>query len=127
MPLNIKAMGHGSRQMCRVNKYGFPRTTAKSTMSINGFKTGDLVKAIVINGKKKGTYTGRVAVRASGSFNITTKKETIQGIGYRYCRLLQQKDGYQYSNLYDKITNNKTTSVSIPPRAEARGFHDTKY
>jgi 5-methylcytosine-specific restriction endonuclease McrA len=126
MPLNIKAMGHGSRQMCRVNKYGFPRTTAKSTMSINGFKTGDLVKAIVINGKKKGTYTGRVAVRANGYFNITTQNGILQGIRYRDCRLLQQKDGYQYSNLYDKITNHKTTKVSIPPRAEARGFQDTQ-
>ena len=126
MPLNIKAMGRGSRQMCRMDKYGFPRTAAKSTMSINGFKTGDLVKAIVTNGKKQGTYTGRVAVRASGSFNITTKKETIQGISYCDCRLLQQKDGYQYSNLYDKITNHKTTKVSIPPRAEARGFQDTQ-
>ncbi|MFT5674602.1 MAG: hypothetical protein ACI808_000524 [Paraglaciecola sp.] len=28
-PLLIKATGHGSRQMCRVNKYGFPRTKAK--------------------------------------------------------------------------------------------------
>jgi 5-methylcytosine-specific restriction endonuclease McrA len=28
-PLQIKAMGHGSRQMCRVDKYGFPRTKAK--------------------------------------------------------------------------------------------------
>ena len=49
-----------------------------------------------------------------------------QGIRYRDCRLLQQKDGYQYSNLYDKITNHKTTKVSIPPRAEARGFQDTQ-
>jgi hypothetical protein len=95
-------------------------------MSINGFKTGDLVKAIVTNGKKQGTHTGRVAVRASGSFNITTQNGILQGIRYRDCRLLQQKDGYQYSNLYDKITNYKTTKVSIPPRAEARGFQDTQ-
>jgi 5-methylcytosine-specific restriction endonuclease McrA len=126
MPLNIKAMGHGSRQMCRMDKYGFPRTAAKSTMSINGFKTGDLVKAIVTKGKNQGTHTGRVAVRTSGYFNITIQNGILQGISYRDCRLLQQKDGYQYSNLYDKIKNNKTTNVPFPPRAEARGFQDTK-
>ena len=114
-------MGHGSRQMCRVDKHGFPRTSAKSTTAVNGFKTGDLVKAIVTKGKKQGTYTGRVAVRASGYFNITTQNGILQGIRYHDCRLLQRKDGYQYSNLYNKITNYKTTNVSIPPRAEARG------
>ena len=98
MPLTIKAMGRGSRQMCRVNQYGFPRTAAKSTTSVKGFKTGDLVKAIVTKGKKQGSYTGRVAIRASGSFNIATKNGVIQGIHYRYFQLLQQKDGYQYSN-----------------------------
>ena len=127
IPLTIKAMGHGSRQMCRVDKHGFPRTSAKSTTAVNGFKTGDLVKAIVTKGKKQGTYTGRVAVRASGYFNITTQNGILQGIRYHDCRLLQRKDGYQYSNLYNKITNYKTTNVSIPPRAEARGVHDTKH
>ena len=109
MPLNIKAMGRGSRQMCRVDKYGFPRTSAKSTTSVQGFKTGDLVKAIIKKGKKSGTYSGRVAIRATGYFNITTKNGTVQGIRYQDCRLLQKNDGYQYSNLVNKITHNKTT------------------
>jgi hypothetical protein len=30
-PLTIQAMGHGCRQMCRMDKYGFPRTGAKGT------------------------------------------------------------------------------------------------
>lgn len=47
-------------------------------------------------GKYIGTYVGRVAIRATGSFNITTKDNTIQGIRYHYCRLLQRNDGYQY-------------------------------
>jgi 5-methylcytosine-specific restriction endonuclease McrA len=122
VPLNIKAMGRGSRQMCRVDKYGFPRTSAKSTTAVHGFKTGDLVKAVVLKGKKKGVYIGRVAVRANGYFNITTKDGTNQGIGYQYCRLLQKNDGYQYSNLSNVIAEKKTTRVSLPPRAEARGL-----
>lgn len=59
----IKAKGRGSRQMCRVDKYGFPRTSAKSFKSIKGFSSGDMVKASVPKGKKKGNYIGCVAIR----------------------------------------------------------------
>lgn len=104
IPLNIKAIGRGSRQMCRVDKYGFPRTKPKKKGDYFGFKTGDLVKAIVTKGKKTGVYVGRLSVRESGNFNISTKNGTIQGISYRYCRLLQKNDGYNYSNLENKIT-----------------------
>lgn len=30
-PLNIAAKGHGSRQMCRMDRFGFPRTSAKAS------------------------------------------------------------------------------------------------
>lgn len=97
--LQVKAMGHGSRQMCRVDKYGFPRTKSKTrSKNIKGFQTGDIVKAIALTGKKVGTYNGRVAVRASGSFNIKTQAGTIQGIGYKHCKVLQAVDGYAYFN-----------------------------
>ncbi len=56
----------------------------------------DLVKAVVTSGKKQGTYIGRVAVRSSGSFNISTKEGVVQGINHRFCILLQRMDGYQY-------------------------------
>ena len=96
-PLLIKAMGRGSRQMCRMDKYGFPRTKPKQFKRVKDFQTGDMVKAIVTSGKKIGTYIGRVAVRASGSFNIKTSIDTIQGIGYKYCQLIQRSDGYAYA------------------------------
>ena len=95
-PLSIVATGHGSRQMCRVDKYGFPRTKAKQFKRVHGFQSGDMVKAIVPTGKKAGTYIGRVAVRTSGSFNIKTGNSTVQGINHRYCCLLQRADGYSY-------------------------------
>ncbi|OQY49747.1 MAG: HNH endonuclease [Candidatus Parabeggiatoa sp. nov. 2] len=89
-PLTIVAMGHGTRQMCRVDKYGFPRTSAKKQKVIKGFQTGDLVKAVVTSGKKIGTYFGRIAVRTTGYFNITTKNgETTQGISWKCCQMLQ--------------------------------------
>ncbi|MBA3534223.1 MAG: HNH endonuclease [Ardenticatenales bacterium] len=96
-PLQIRATGHGSRQMCAMDKHGFPRTRAKGAKRVQGFQTGDIVKAIVPTGKKQGTYVGRVAVRASGSFNIRTAGGLVEGISYRYCRLLHRVDGYSYS------------------------------
>lgn len=96
-PLTISAKGHGSRQMCRVDKYGFPRTAAKKNSSVKGFKTGDIVSANVPKGVKVGHYVGRVAVRATGSFNITTLSGTIQGINHKHCRLLHSSDGFQYN------------------------------
>ena len=94
--MGIVATGHGSRQMCRVDKFGFPRTKAKQFKRVHGFQTGEMVKAIVTTGKKSGVYVGRVAVRTSGSFNLKTANATIQGISYRHCRLLQRADGYSY-------------------------------
>ena len=96
VPLLITANGHGSRQMCRMDKYGFPRTGPKQAKRVNGFQTGDIVRAEVLSGKKVGTYVGRVAVRTTGSFNLTTKKATVQGISHRFCTPLQRCDGYSY-------------------------------
>ena len=96
VPLLIKATGRQSRQMCRMDKYGFPRTSAKEQRTIRGFQTGDIVRAIVPTGKKAGTYTGRLSVRSIGSFNIQTKQGLIQGIRYLYCVSLHKSDGYSY-------------------------------
>ena len=96
--LFVKAMGHGSRQMCRVDKYGFPRTKAKPRCKkVRGFQTGDIVKAIVTKGKKIGTYLGRVAVRTSGFFNITSQTGAVQGVSWKYCQLIHRIDGYNYN------------------------------
>jgi 5-methylcytosine-specific restriction endonuclease McrA len=94
-PLLIKAQGHGTRQMCRTDKFGFPSRYVPRNKFVKGFQTGDIVKATVTSGKKIGGYVGRVAVRTSGSFNISAK-ELVQGIGCKYCRILHRKDGYSY-------------------------------
>jgi len=95
-PLNIKATGHGSRQMCRTDKFGFPSRYVPRFKFVKGFQTGDMVKAVVTSGKKIGTYTGRVAVRSSGSFNVSAAQGLIQGINHKYCFSIHQKDGYNY-------------------------------
>lgn len=95
--LRITATGHGSRQMCRMDMYGFPRTGPKQSRVVKGFQTGDMVKAVVTTGKKVGTYTGRVAVRTSGSFNVTTATGTVQGLHWRFFQAIHRADGYRYS------------------------------
>jgi 5-methylcytosine-specific restriction endonuclease McrA len=96
-PLHIQSMGHGCRQMCRMDRYGFPRTSSKGSRRVFGFKTGDIVKAQVPAGKHAGSYRGRVAIRKSGSFNIQADGSILQGISYRHCRLIFRSDGYSYS------------------------------
>jgi 5-methylcytosine-specific restriction endonuclease McrA len=51
-PLNIKATGHGSRQMCRTDKFGFPSRYVPRFKFVKGFQTGDIIKAVVTSGKK---------------------------------------------------------------------------
>lgn len=100
-PLTIKAVGRGSRQFCRMDRYGFPRTSPKPrSKNFFGFKTGDIVKAIVPVGARTkvpvGTYTGRVAVRSTGHFDIKTK-DTKLTISHRYCKPIHLMDGYSYA------------------------------
>lgn len=96
-PLLIKKERRNNRQMCLVDKYGFPRGKAKGSKIVHGFKTGDIVKAVVLKGKKKGTYKGKVAVRSSGSFNIKVKQGVVEGIGWKNCVMLYRFDGYSYA------------------------------
>ena len=95
-PLKIKATGHGTRQMCRTDKYGFPSRYVPRNKFVKGYQTGDIIQAIVTKGKKVGTYFGRVAVRSTGSFNISTASGLVQGISYRYCSVIYRKDGFSY-------------------------------
>lgn len=71
---------------------------------VHGFQTGDLVRADVPTGKKAGTHVGRVAVRASGNFNIDVAGQVVQGIAHRHCRRIQRGDGYGYSNARIALT-----------------------
>ncbi len=95
-PLIIKATGRGCRQFCLMDQYGFPRTRAKKQKSVHGFKTGDLIKAIVPKGVKTGTHLGRVAVRQTGFFCISAEAGKIDGISHKHCKNLQHSDGYAY-------------------------------
>jgi hypothetical protein len=96
-PLLIVAQGRHSRQMCRTNGLGFPDKRPKATSVVGGFRTGDLVRAVVpATSTKRGTYMGRLAIRATGSCNLKMASGTIEGIHVRYCQPLQRGDGYSY-------------------------------
>jgi hypothetical protein len=97
-PLCIKANGHGNRQMCSMDEYGFPRTGPKAAKRMKGYQTGDLVRAVVPEPlKTAGTHVGRVLARATGSFDITTKHRRVAGVSYQYCRPIHRSDGYSYT------------------------------
>ncbi len=96
-PLLIRASGHGNRQMCGTNKYGFPTRYRSNVKKHFGFQTGDMVRAIVTSGKKIGTYVGRVLCRKSGSFDISTSNGRVTGINHRCCKGVHCSDGYTYS------------------------------
>jgi hypothetical protein len=92
--LHISAMGRGSHCRTNVHENGFPRGYLTRQKRIQGFATGDLVKAVVPKPlKTAGVHTGRVAVRASASFRVGK----TDGINVKYCQLLQRADGYQYA------------------------------
>ncbi|CAG9180151.1 RNA-guided endonuclease IscB [Cupriavidus pinatubonensis] len=95
--MRIKCTGRGSYQRTRLTSHGFPRGYLMRAKRAFGFQTGDMVKAVVPSGKKTGTHVGRVAIRATGSFNIQTAAGAVQGISYKHCKLIQRGDGYGYS------------------------------
>lgn len=93
--LNIKASGHSSRQMCRTDAYGFPIRYRLPQRRHFGFQTGDMVKASVPSGKYSGKHVGRVACRATGSFDIRTDYSNVT-VNHKTCQIIHHSDGYTY-------------------------------
>ncbi|WP_017590069.1 RNA-guided endonuclease IscB [Nocardiopsis ganjiahuensis] len=89
--------GRGRYARTAPDRHGFPRLRAARQKQYFSFTTGDLVRAVVPSGKRAGTHTGRVLVRARGSFDITTGHGRQAGINHKHIRLLQRADGYAYT------------------------------
>lgn len=90
-PLLISAKGHGSRQRCRTDAFGFPQAHAPSRKTFLGFQTGDIVKAVIPKGKFAGGHMGRIAIRYRPSFRLNGFDVHPQ-----YLKIVHQADGYQY-------------------------------
>ncbi len=97
--LQVKCTGRGSRCRTRVDASGFPRGYLMRQKCVQGFRTGDMVIAIVPKGVNQGVHAGRVAVRRTGSFNIQTPAGVIQGVSHRYCKVTMRGDGYSYARM----------------------------
>ncbi len=96
-PLLIGATGRGHRRMCNTNELGLPVSSRQRHKRYFGFQTGDLVRAVVPEElASRGTHVGRVAVRARGTFNLTTKHGKITDVPHRFCQLIGRTNGYSY-------------------------------
>jgi 5-methylcytosine-specific restriction endonuclease McrA len=97
-PLMIRATGRQCRQMQNVDENGFPTGNPKSMTRVMGFRTGDMVRAVVPPGLvTSGTHLGRVLVRATGRFDIRIASRRIKGVGAAYCAAIHHQDGYAYA------------------------------
>jgi 5-methylcytosine-specific restriction endonuclease McrA len=110
VPLSITALGRHNRQMVNVTQDGFPRGRSKATSVVQGFRSGDLVRAVVPEPlKTAGMHVGTISLRTTGSGDITTHHRRVGGVSVRYCWQLQRVDGYRYG----------TGSRALPPPAQA--------
>ena len=93
VPLIAKATGHGNRQMCKVDKYGFPIAHISNIKTSFGYRTGDIVNA-KITGKSKfaGEHTGRVSIRQRPCFGLNGFD-----VHPKYLTKIQKGDGYEYN------------------------------
>ena len=116
----IHAKGRGDRRMCKSDKYGFPRSSAKTVKRLHGFQTGDWVRLVQPRGKHKGVHEGTVAIRATGRFDIKTENKTTISAPYTRFSRLSRFDGYIYSHkatggiMPDRTISQPPTSLSFP-------------
>jgi 5-methylcytosine-specific restriction endonuclease McrA len=92
IPLHFKATGHGRRQRCRPDAFGFPKGHAPRAKSFWGFQTGDMVTAVVPTGKYAGKRVGRIAIRFRPSFQLNGVD-----VHPKYLTLIHRADGYEYT------------------------------
>ncbi len=104
VPLFITATGHGRRQMCVPNRYGFPGKAKERHKTFLGYRTGDIVKAVT----PKGTLQGRVMIRHRPSFRIGTVD-----VHPKYLCRVHRADGYGYGYGYE----DKKGGPVAPPHA----------
>lgn len=85
--------GRGQYQRTKPDKHGFPRLAFKRQKQFFGFATGDLGIALVLKGKYAGIHKGRIAVRASGYFQIGT----AASVHHRHITMLQRNSGWAFT------------------------------
>jgi hypothetical protein len=107
-------VGRGSYQRTRLDRFNLPQGYLAGQKQVRGFRTDNGVRAEVPAGRKAGAHIGRVAVRASSSFNIRTPQDVAQGINARHCTRIQRADGYG-SHQPPKIAIDTKEDAAWPP------------
>jgi len=87
--------------MCGMDKHGFPVRHRTRQIKFFGFRTGDIVRANISNGKYAGRHVGRIAVRSRPSFRLGQVD-----VHPKHLVVLQRADGYSY----------KHQASAIPPQ-----------
>lgn len=93
----IQSISHASRTSYRTDKYSFFNRHVPQEKIHFSCQTGDIVKAVVISGKKVGEYVGKLAIGTSGSCNISTKNRLVRGISRRLIQRIHPKDSYSHA------------------------------
>ena len=114
-PLRIQAWGHGRRNRCGTDRHGFPMRHGPRRKCDRGFRTGDLVEAVIPSGKYSGRHRGRVTIRFGQNFQLGPVS-----VHPRHLRKLHRADGYSYS-LGERFVPLHDGGAT-PPTAEAGGF-----
>jgi 5-methylcytosine-specific restriction endonuclease McrA len=95
--LYAKAIGRGNRFRSKINGCGIVTLKlSRPPKRIFGFQNGDIVSADVPKGKYQGHHIGRVMTRQRGYFDIRTLSGNLIAANFKYCRVLQRNNGYQY-------------------------------
>ena len=96
--LYVKASGRGSRLRGHLNSCGIIVTKwTDRSKRYKGLQTGDIIRADIPNGKYKGSYTGRIMIRKSGSHDIRVSKDVlVTGTRKSSYTIRQRTDGYAY-------------------------------
>ncbi len=99
--LVISCTGRGSYKRTRLDANGFPRGShLPKRKHVQGFRTGDLVRAMIPKGVYAGRWVGRVAVKTSGDFVVTTAG-VKRWVRHTRCTLLRRADDYGYNIVRD--------------------------
>jgi hypothetical protein len=99
--------------MCGTDKHGFPRTHAPRQKVWFGFRTGDLVRAVVPGGKYSGVHVGRVTIRSRPSFQLNRID-----VHPKYLTLVQRADGYAYT--FGGVGEERTEGAASPVGSSRR-------
>jgi len=90
----VKLQGMGLADVSHMDRFGFPRTSAKQLVRLRV-----LGLATWFSRSPSGTRLHshrKVAVRASGSFNVSTTVGVVQGISHKPLFVLHRADGYSH-------------------------------